>query len=149
MRTNRWKLGGSSSDGPDYRITETAYTSSSALQVAGLYILHERVNINIFWITPSSQMHRHYQLQFPHLFSGLAGDQTTGRELLAHLATHLLHSYAKVTLALSLASFLLLPQLFSGPSFDRPAGQHPGVNPASSKPRRVHTGSQGILFGNP
>ena len=44
--------------------------------------------------------HPHYlcylQLILPTQLSGLAGDQTTGRELLAHLAAHLLHSYNKV-----------------------------------------------------
>ena len=44
--------------------------------------------------------HPHYlcylQLILPAQLSGLAGDQTTGRELLAHLAAHLLHSYNKV-----------------------------------------------------
>ena len=33
MKKKRWKLGGSSSDGPDNGIAETAHTQSSSLQV--------------------------------------------------------------------------------------------------------------------
>ena len=46
------------------------------------------------------------------LYSGLAGDQTTGRELLGHLASHLLHSYGRdprVTSLLDSIQVSLLP----------------------------------------
>ena len=46
------------------------------------------------------------------LYSGLAGDQTTGRELLAHTAAQLLHSYGKdprITAILDTTTISLLP----------------------------------------
>ena len=81
--------------------------------------------------------HPHYlcylQLILPAQLSGLAGDQTTGRELLAHLAAHLLHSYNKVS----------HPQLFStatpaGPPCEGLVGQRAGLDLAGGQPRRVH-----------
>ena len=102
------------------------------MDIIALYVFIITTILIIYAISNSS---------YPAQLSGLAGDQTTGRELLAHLAAHLLHSYNKVK----------HPQLFStatpaGPPCEGPVGQRAGLDLAGSQPRRVHQGPQGVLF---